>query len=98
MTYCYTFLPGHCFSCFGLDPDTPSEDYEIRLIRTANPAYLPPDSEAWPLYYQAAVESPKAFPAAFEAVLAAVQLVCDQIRGHRALPPDRLTRQYPSPG
>ena len=47
MTYCHTFLPGHCFSCFGLDPDTPSEDYEIR--------------------------------------------------GHRALPPDRLARNTPAP-
>lgn len=97
MTLCHTFLPGPCFSCFGLDPDTPAEDYQIRLIRASDPAYLPPDSEAWPLYYQAAVECLKAFPAALQAVRNAVEAQIEQIRGHRALPPDRLTRQYPPP-
>lgn len=95
MTYCHTYLSGFCFSVYGLDPETPSEDYEIHLVRTADPAYLPPDSEAWPLYYQATIQALKAFPEAFQAARSAVSLVCEQIRGHRALPPHRLTRLCP---
>ena len=57
MTYCQTFLPTFCFSRFGLDPATPAEDYEIHFVKSHDPAYLPPDSEAWPLYYRVALEA-----------------------------------------
>ena len=46
MTYCHTFLPGPCFSSFGLDPDTPVGKYEIGLIRSSDPAYPPLDSSS----------------------------------------------------
>ncbi len=82
-----TYLPTRFFSCFGLDPDTPAEDYEIHLVRTADPAYLPPDQEAWPLYYHAAMEALHHFPEAFAAVIDAVSHFADRLQGRRALAP-----------
>ena len=88
LTLCHTYLPGLlCFSCYGLDPDTPDADYEVRFVRAQDPAYLPPDSEAWPFYFQAAIEAAKAFPGAVEAILYAVRDVCQSLRGRRGLPP-----------
>ena len=55
MPYCQTYLPTLCFSCFGLDPETPAADYQIHLVRTQDAAYIPPDAEAWPLFYAAAL-------------------------------------------
>ena len=46
MPYCQTYLPTLCFSCFGLDPETPAAFYEIHFVRTQDAAYIPPDSEA----------------------------------------------------
>ena len=63
MPYCQTYLPTLCFSCFGLDPETPAADYQIHFVRTQDAAYIPPDSEAWPLFYAAALEAIKQFPA-----------------------------------
>ena len=63
MPYCQTYLPTLCFSCFGLDPETPAADYEIHFVRTQDAAYIPPDSEAWLLFYAAALEAIKHFPA-----------------------------------
>jgi len=96
MTFCHTFRSGHDFSCFGFDPETPAEDYEIRFVRAQDPDYIPPDAEAWPLYYRAAVESLAAFPEAVRAVRQAVQATIEEIRGLRALPPDRRNL-YPDP-
>ncbi len=90
MTYCHTLLPTLCFSCFGLDPETPPTDYEIHFIRSHDEAYIPPDSEAWPLYFRAAIETIKQFPGAFEATKAAVSELCEKLRGRRALPPHLL--------
>lgn len=90
MTNCYTLFPTLSFSCFGLDPETPSCDYEIHLVRSQDEAYIPPDSEAWPLYYRVALEAIKQFPGAFEATCEAVSDLCAKLRGRRALPPHRL--------
>ena len=67
MPYCQTYLPTLCFSCFGLDPETPAADYEIHFVRTQDAAYIPPDSEAWLLFYAAALEAIKQFPGTFDA-------------------------------
>ena len=55
MPCCQTYLPTLCFSCFGLDPETPAADYQIHFVRTQDAAYIPPDSEAWPLFYASPV-------------------------------------------
>ena len=44
----HNYHPTCHFSPYALDPDTPESDYEVHLIRTHDPAYIPPDSEAWP--------------------------------------------------
>jgi hypothetical protein len=75
------------FSCFGLDPDTPEIDYEIHFVKTNNPGYIPPDAEAWPLYYHAAMDTLKDFPEAYNAVCDAVTILCEKLKGRRGLPP-----------
>ena len=87
MPYCQTFLLTTHFSCFGLEPDTPETDYEIHFVKAADPAYLPPDSEAWPLYYHAVLDALQGFPEAFSSVVASVRAVRHQLTGRRGLPP-----------
>ena len=94
---CHTYRNTHCVSCYGFDLETPFEDYEIRFVRVEDPDYIPPDSEAWPLYFQAVTAALATFPDALQAVRRGVQTVLDQVRGRRALPPDRATRDYPLP-
>ena len=77
-------------SRFGLDPETPATDYEIHFVRTTDPGYIPPDSEAWPLYYHAAIDVLKTFPEAYNAVCDAVTLLCNKLEGRRALPPQPI--------
>jgi hypothetical protein len=83
--HCYA-LTCH-FSLYALDPDTPQSDYEIHLIKTHDPAYIPPDNEAWPLYYQVIVDALNAFPEAHHAVQNAVTDFVEKIKGRRALLP-----------
>ena len=97
MPYCQTYLPTLCFSCFGLDPETPAADYQIHFVRTQDAAYIPPDCEAWPLFYAAALEAIKQFPGTFEATCQAVTKLCEKLRGHRALPPHLLGHLLPYP-
>jgi hypothetical protein len=75
------------FSLYALDPDTPESDYEIHLIKTHDPAYIPPDNEAWPLYYQVIVDALEAFPEAHKSVRRAVTVFVEKIKGRRALLP-----------
>ena len=97
MPYCQTYLPTLCFSCFGLDPETPAADYQIHFVRTQDAAYIPPDCEAWPLFYAAALEAIKQFPGAFDATCQAVTKLCEKLRGHRALLPHLLGHLLPYP-
>ncbi len=90
MTYRHTLLSTLSFSCCGLDPETPSIDHEIHLTRSHDEACIPPDSEAWPLYFRVAIETIKQFPGAFEATKLAVSELCEKLRGRRALPPHLL--------
>ena len=80
-----TYHATHHFSLYALNPDTPDADYEIHLIRAADPAYIPPDNEAWPLYYQVIADALKPFPDAEIAVRQAVTLFIQAIQGRRAL-------------
>ena len=97
MPYCQTYLPTLCFSCFGLDPETPADDYQIHFVRAQDAAYVPPDAEAWPLFYAVALEAIKQFPGAFDATCVAVTKLCEKLRGHRALPPTYSATYSPIP-
>jgi hypothetical protein len=97
MTYCLTYLETFCFSRYGLDPDTPPTDYQIHFVHAKDPAYIPPDCEAWPLYYQALLNALQPFPEVLSAVRAGVQQIADVIRGRRALPPNFTPRHFPHP-
>jgi hypothetical protein len=83
----YQFEPACCFSPYALDPDTPESDYEIHLIKTHDPAYIPPDNEAWPLYYQVIVDALHPYPDAHQAVRRAVTAFIQKIKGRRAILP-----------
>lgn len=47
--------------------------YEIRLIHSQDPAYIPSDLEAWPIYYQAILNVLLAHPEAQAAAVAAIR-------------------------
>ena len=41
----HNYHPTCHFSPYALDPDTPESDYEVHLIRTLDPAYIPPSAK-----------------------------------------------------
>ena len=78
------------FSAYALDPDTPDTEYEVHVIKTSDPGYVPPDQEAWPLYYPIILKALEAFPGALDAVIKDVTAFCAHIRGRRVLEPFAL--------
>jgi hypothetical protein len=55
--------------------------YEIRLIRAEDPAYIPSDLEAWPIYYQAILSALLAHPEAQTAAVAAIRETRHRLTG-----------------
>ena len=87
MPFTTSYLNQTRISVYGLDPDTPATDYEIHLIRAADPAYVPPDSELWPLYFHTVFAILERHPVIHEEVSDALDLLCEKVKGLRALPP-----------
>ena len=72
----YELRTGVDFSAYSR-PRRVHEDgtYEIHLVKAADPHYIPPDMDIWPLYYQAIAGVLRHYPDALEAATEAyVQL------------------------
>ena len=66
----YHLLPGLTYSAFSRPRrEQPDGTYQIHLVKSQNPAYIPSDLEAWPIYYEAIQETLVNYPdAAIEAI------------------------------
>ena len=70
----YHLLPGLTYSAFSRPRrEQPDGTYQIHLIKSQNPAYIPSDLEAWPIYYEAIQEALVNFPDAHAAAIEAIQ-------------------------
>ena len=63
--------------------------YEIHLIKASDPAYIPEDAEAWPLYYRAIINTLCAHPDIHRQCIAAVENTRAELQGrqNRDIPP-----------
>ena len=61
--------------------DRPDGTYEIHLVKSQNPAYIPSDLEAWPIYYQAIIDVLMAHPEAQASALQAIRDTRQKLAG-----------------
>ena len=70
----YHLLPGLTYSAFSRPRrEQPDGTYEIHLVKSQNPAYIPSDLEAWPIYYEAIQETLVNYPDAHDAAIEAIR-------------------------
>ena len=59
----YHLLPSLTYSAFSRPRrEQPDGTYQIHLVKSQNPAYIPSDLEAWPIYYEAILETLVNYP------------------------------------
>ena len=73
--YRYALLPDQAYSAYSR-PRRDHEDgsYEIHLIKSGNPSYIPADFEVWPIYYNAIMKVLFEHPDVHDAAVAAANL------------------------
>ena len=88
--YRYALLPDQANSAYSR-PRRDHEDgsYEIHLIKSGNPSYIPADFEVWPIYYNAIMKVPFEHPDVHDAAVEAANLTAEKLKGleNRDIPP-----------
>ena len=88
--YRYALLPDQANSAYS-HPRRDHEDgsYEIHLIKSGNPSYIPADFEVWPIYYNAIMKVPFEHPDVHDAAVEAANLTAEKLKGleNRDIPP-----------
>ena len=89
-TYRYALLPDQAYSAYSR-PRRDQEDgsYEIHLIKSGNPSYIPADFEVWPIYYNAVRKVLIQHPDVHDAAVAAAREIGQKLKGleNRDIPP-----------
>ena len=65
--------------------EKPDGTYEVRLIKSTDPAYIPSDLEGWPIYYQAVHDVLLQHPAAHTAAVEAIRRTRKELTGFENL-------------
>ena len=88
--YRYALLPDPAYSAYSR-PRRDHEDgsYEIHLIKSGNPSYIPADFEVWPIYYNAIMEVLFEHPDVHDAAVEAAKQTAEKLKGleNRDIPP-----------
>ena len=78
----YHLLPGLTYSAFSRPRrEQPDGTYQIHLVKSQNPAYIPSDLEAWPIYYDAILETLVNHPDAHDAAIEAIRETRKKLAG-----------------
>ena len=74
---------------FSIPVTASNGDYQIHLVSSQDPAYIPEDFEVWPIYYRCIVDTLRQFPDAHDATVEAVRRKRDELKGleNRDIPP-----------
>ena len=88
--YRYALLPDQAYSAYSR-PRRDHEDgsYEIHLVKSGNPSYIPADFEVWPIYYNAIMKVLFEHPDVHAAAVAAATETAQKLKGleNRDIPP-----------
>ena len=88
--YRYALLPDQGYSTYSR-PRRDHEDgsYEIHLIKSGNPSYIPADFEVWPIYFNAIMKVLFEHPDVHDAAVAAATETAQKLKGleNRDIPP-----------
>ena len=62
----------------------------FHLVSSQDPAYIPADFDAWPIYYKCIVDALDPFPDAHDAAVVAVKAKMQELKGleNRDIPPN----------
>jgi hypothetical protein len=77
----YRFHSNIPYSANSLRITAQAESYEIHLVKSDDPDYIPADQEVWPIYQSAIVAALRNFPEAHQAALAAFKQKQQEIKG-----------------
>ena len=80
--YRYALLPDQAYSAYSR-PRRDHEDgsYEIHLIKSGNPSYIPADFEVWPIYYNAIMKVLFEHPDVHDAAVEAANQTAEKLKG-----------------
>ncbi len=88
--YRYALLPEQAYSAYSR-PRRDHEDgsYEIHVIKSGNPSYIPADCEVWPIYYNAVMKVLIQHPDVHDDAVAAAREIGQKLKGleNRDIPP-----------
>ncbi len=89
----YQLLSGVTYSAFSRPHrEQPDGTYQIHLVKAQDPAYIPSDLEAWPIYYQAILNILLKHPDAHDAAIEAIHQTRRDLTGleNRDAPPGTM--------
>ena len=76
-----SFTRTHLLRLLSPPPRATRRPYQIHLVKSQNPAYIPSDLEAWPIYYEAIQEALANYPDAHDAAIEAIRETRKQFTG-----------------
>ena len=79
--YRIDFRAAITFSVYSLPCAAANATYRIHLVKSEDPAYIPSDLEAWPIYYQAIHDVLRLHPAAHDAAIEAIRATRKELAG-----------------
>jgi hypothetical protein len=77
----YRLLAVTTYSTYSRKLEHPDQDCKLYLIPASDPAFIPSDWEAWPVYQQSIVRALKPFPEAFRAAVVALEQKRQDLKG-----------------
>ena len=85
----YQHLPTPTYSAFSRPRHDTAGTYEIHLVRSEDPSYIPEDFEAWPLYQRRIIEFLRKYPDIHREAVQAVNQLREELKGREnpAIPP-----------
>ncbi len=81
MLYRNEFRADVTYSVYSLPRAAADATYKIHLVKSEDPAYIPSDLEAWPIYYQAIHDVLRRHPAAHDAAIEAIRQTRKELAG-----------------
>jgi hypothetical protein len=91
---CYHLHSESRFSLHSRPPAAADANYEIHLVKSDDPDYIPADMEVWPIYHSAILAALHNFPEARSAAVAAFKQKQQEIKGRENRDAPRGSRRF----
>ena len=92
LIHCHQFRTDTPPSAYSPKRTHGNQTYEIHLVKSDSPAYIPSDLETWPIFYEAILKVLMKHPAAHAAAIEAIHSTRKTLQGleNRDVPPGTM--------